>query len=421
MESDQTLCPDVGAWIDELMLGQPMALGHRALGVEFERLLLHRETRESAPLAVARGFVERMCERANARPVVESGVVKGFEAAGFAMSLEPGGQVELATPPARCMADLDRVFAEVYPLLDEELGSHPDSREFEFVALGHAPVTPVDQLGLLPRQRYELMNQFMVERGDLSRHMMRATAGFQLTYDVADRDDAATKLALVNRLTPLLAAWTANSRQVAGKDSGYASFRHHVWLWTDTDRSGIPRGGLDPDRVLGAYREYALDAHVLFRHAADGAFEAVGDKTLRELVQSDRPPTRADVDLHLTSLFPFVRLRNYMEVRCFDSVPWPQARSIQALLSGIVYCEFATESAEKITRPLLVEDPDELRALHERAARDGLDATAAADGGPTLRELGRALLERSMATLGGRSCDWAKPADLDEIRKRLEA
>jgi glutamate--cysteine ligase len=420
MDPDQTLCPDVGAWIDELMLGRMMAQGHRAMGVEFERLLLHRKTRESAPLEVSRSFVQRVRRRVDGRPMIDGTVEKGFEGDAFGMSLEPGGQVELATPPARDLAELDRCFRDADAILDEVLAEDPVSAEYELVALGHAPVTPVDRLGLLPRRRYELMDRLMPARGGLSRNMMRATAGFQLTYDVSDRADAGRKLALLNRLSPLLAAWTANSREVAGRDSGYASFRHHVWLETDTDRSGVPPGGLDPDRALDAYRDYALDAHVLFRHGPDG-FEEVGGVTLRELAASDRPPTRDDVDLHLTSLFPFVRLRNYVEVRCFDSIPWPEARSIQALVSGIVYCEVATARTEELTAPLVIEDPAELRALHERAARDGLDAVVPGSGEhPTLRDLGRAVLEISAATLGGDGCDWSTPQDLVPIRDRLE-
>jgi glutamate--cysteine ligase len=425
MEAPQTLSTDIRTVIDELMLGNPMALGHRALGVEFERLLLHKESRESAPLAVSRGLIERMCGRVGGEPMIEDEVVKGFSADGFSMSLEPGGQIELASPPARSMAELDRVFETVDPMLADELAADAASKDYEFVALGHAPVTPVARLGLLPRQRYRIMDRFMVDRGPLSRNMMRATAGFQLTYDVADRADAARKLALLNRISPLLAAWTANSREVEGRDSGYASFRQHVWLQTDTDRSGIPEGGLDPERVLRAYQDFALDAVVLFRYAKDGSFEAVGDRTLAQLSaeasRGGRVVTRADVDLHLTSLFPQVRLRNYVEVRCFDAVEWREARSIQALVSGIVYCDIATAHTEEITKPLDVRDPAALRDLHERTARTGLSTPVVEGSSLTLRDVGRELLETSAGTLGGASCDWAAPSDLDAIRARLDA
>ena len=394
-----------------------MGLGHRAMGVEFERLLLHRESRASAPLPVARAFLETLCEEFGGDPMVEDGIIKGFQAGDLGMSLEPGGQIEVASPPARSLKDLDVFFARVEPLLQQCLQRHPLASEYELVALGHAPVTPVEELGLLPRQRYLHMDALMPERGRLSRNMMRATAGFQLTYDVADRRDAGRKLALLNRLAPVLAAWTANSRMVGGEDSGFESFRHYVWLHTDTDRSGVPVGALDSEGAIEAYREYALDAHVLFRFGPGGVVP-IGNQTLRELAASSEPPTREDVELHLSSLFPFVRLRNYVEVRCFDVLEWPEIRSVQAFLSGIVYCDHATARAEAVCEPLALRDPAELRALNERVARHGLDAEI---GDERIRDFARRLLGVSGDMLGGESCDWAEPSDLEPLRARLDS
>jgi glutamate--cysteine ligase len=255
----------------------------------------------------------------------------------------------------------------------------------------------------------------MPERGALTRHMMRATAGFQLTYDVADRVDAGRKMALLYRLSPVLMALTANSRQIAGADSGYASFRHHVWLHTDRDRAGVPPGVLRAETAIDGYIAFARRARMLFFDRAGVVVEAP-ELPLEELVVRGEV-TGADLDLHLSSLFPHVRIRNYLEVRCFDSVDWPRARAVLALVSGLVYCDVAFQSAWEVSEPFLVDAPRALDDLHEDAARRGLDALSPA--GDSLRDVAGELLRIARATIGGPNCDWARPEDLDAVAALL--
>jgi gamma-glutamylcysteine synthetase len=124
--------------------------------------------------------------------------------------------------------------------------------------------------------------------------------------------------------------------------------------------------------------------------------------------------TQDDLELHLTSLFPFVRLRNYLEVRYLDAVQWPLARSVLALLSGLVYCPTATRRAEELCECLVPADAAALDELHLAAARDGLDARVA--DGRTFRQLAQELVEYSAATIGSENCKWAENADLAEVR-----
>jgi len=328
------------------------------------------------------------------------------------MSLEPGGQLEVATRPMPRMADVDAIMAESTAAIDAALAGTP----YELVCVGHAPVTPVDQIGLLPRERYRIMDARMPARGPLTRNMMRATAGFQLTYDVDDRDDASRKLALLYRLSPVLLALSANSRRVAGRDSGWASFRHHVWWETDRDRSGVPAGALQPETALAGYIEYAKRAPMMFLHGSRDLVPAP-DLPLSELVAQGRV-TEADVDLHLSGLFPFVRLRNYLEVRCFDSLPWELTRSLMSLVSGLIYCEHAFDAALALSEALVVEDPVALRALHEDAARRALGARA--PDGSSFADFARRMVAIAHGTLEGGSCEWAAPADLDAVTAHID-
>ena len=136
-----------------------------------------------------------------------------------------------------------------------------------------------------------------------------------------------------------------------------------------------------------------------------------------EAAVADGFVTKDDLELHLSSLFPFVRLRNYLEVRYLDAVSWPLARSVLAMLSGIVYCSYATRRAEKISESLLPEDRSGLHAMHESAARHGLDGCA--PDGRSFRELARELLACSEATIGSESCNWSEPGDLIQVARHI--
>lgn len=401
------------AAIEHLLVGKPMPQGRPLLGIEVERLILHRETDASAPLEFCRRLFADLVDHLGAVPIEDGGVLHKMTAGRFGLSMEPGGQLEFDSEPCPDLRTLDDLLGGAMRSIEQRLASTP----YRLVSLGHAPVTPVEQIGLLPRARYRIMDSEMPARGSLSRNMMRATAGFQLTYDITDREDAGRKLALLNRLTPLLAALTANSRQVGGTDSGYASYRHRIWWDTDTTRVGIPEGGLDADTAVSGYVRFARRAFALFVHGRHGLV-AAPQRPFEELVAAGGV-TEADLALHMTSLFPFVRLRNYLEVRCFDTVEWELARSVSALVSGIVYCPRALARTEALSDALAVREPLAQRQLHLDAARHGLDALT--PGGRSLRDLLGELIGISTSKIGSPDCDWASAADLEAVRERSVA
>ncbi len=402
---------ELGPLLEELILGEFMGLGTRLLGTEYERLILDRKSHASAPLPFCRALM-RDLDVAGAERVLDGEVIKLVKGDGFELSMEPGGQLEVSSSPASNLAEIDHTMERATGIIDAYLADSP----YELVCLGHAPVTRVQDLELLPRERYRIMDLSMPTRGPLTANMMRATAGFQLTYDVTDREDAGRKMALLYRLSPLLMAITANSRMVNGEDSGYASFRHKVWWETDSSRTGVPEGSLHAETAIQGYLEYAKKAQVMFLHRGDKIVQSE-PKSLAELVELGEI-SREDLEAHLSTLFPFVRLRNYVEIRCFDSVDWSLARSVLALVSGIVYCKDATSSAEAMSEQLVLDDPEALKTFHLAAAKDALDTRS--PGGVSLRELAQELISFSAATLGGGDCNWSRPGDLDEVRRIVD-
>lgn len=399
------------AILEKLLIGKPMPSGRKFLGIEVERLILHEETRESAPLDFCRELLGKLADEIDGERFFDGEVMNRVDGEDFSFTMEPGGQLELATSPRKHLGEIDPTMTKIRDLVDR----HLEGSGYALSPLGHAPVTKVEDLGLLPRDRYRIMDAEMIKRGSLSRHMMRATAGFQVTYDVSDRRDAGRKLALLNRLAPVILAVTANSREVGGEDSGFASFRHNVWMHTDSDRVGVPPGGLHAETAIDGYKQFARKATMLFQKR-DDKIVAAPVKSLEQVVASGTV-TQEDLELHLTSLFPFVRLRNYLEVRYLDACDWTLARSVLAMLSGLIYCPTATARAEELAQSLVPLDAQTLRELHLDAARHGLDAQDLE--GTSFRELARRLLEYSAATIGGKDCRWAESGDLDVMMERV--
>lgn len=400
--------------IERFLVGRPLRGGRRLLGIEVEHLLLHRRTRENAPLAFCRDLFATLATDLGAERIEEGGVLAKMAAEEFGLSMEPGGQLEVDSLPYPGLADLDRVFARAMEAIDRRL----EGTDYEQVAIGHAPRTPVARLGLLPRPRYLVMDREMTPRGPLTPNMMRATAGFQLAYDFENVEEGARKLALLMRLSPVLAAISANSREVEGRDSGFASFRHYVWWHTDRTRVGVPEGCLDVETAIEGYVRFARSAIRLFHAGPHGPEPIPGPPRSLEQAVADRPITQADLELHMSSLFPFVRLRNYLEVRCCDALPWREARSVLAMVSGLVYCPRATTAAEELSEVLAIRDPEALRAFHIDVARHGLDAKVPGAAG-AVRDLARELVAIAEATLGGADCDWARAEDLAAVRERI--
>ena len=397
--------------LETAVIGSPMPSGRNYLGIEVERLILHRETQEAASLWFCRQLLADLAEDIGGKITWDSDVIQRVDGEGFSFTMEPGGQLELATDPRSSVGELDPTMDKIRRLVN----GHLADTDYTLDPRAHTPVSKASEMELLPRSRYRIMNKTMTPRGPLTPNMMRATAGFQLTYDVTDRVDAGRKLALLNRLAPVMAAISANSRTIEGRDSGFASYRHYVWLNTDRDRVGIPEGGLHAETAVDGYIRFARKAATLFLKR-DGELIEAPQRSFEQLV-AEGEITPEDLDLHLSSLFPFVRLRNYLEVRYLDAVSWELARSMLALLSGLVYCPKATAAAQILSADLVPVDRAGLDHIHLQAAKHGLDAQTPAGG--SFRDLARLLVEYSSATLGGENCGWADPDDLEVVAERI--
>lgn len=287
----------------------------------------------------------------------------GDAAGDSAVTLEPGGQVELSGPPrhdvATAVAELRRDLARVRLALS---GSG--------LGLAHAgadPLRPARRLN--PRPRYAAMERHFAAtgRGAAGRTMMCSTAALQVNLDAGPRADWRRRVTLAQQLGPAMVALSACSPWLAGHDTRWRSARRHAWAELDTRECGPLPGRADPAQE---WAEYALAAPVLFVRSGDEDAVAVERcvsfaRWASGQVRLDgRSPTLADLHTHLTTLFPPVRLRGYLEIRYLDTSPprwWPAVTAVlTALLDDPVAADLATEASEPTA------------ALWREAARDGL-------------------------------------------------
>lgn len=292
--------------------------------------------------------------------VQELALATGPLPSGSLVTLEPGGQIELSTPPAEDVvssvlalrADRDALRAQ---LTEAGFGAAP---------LGADLARPVERVN--PGSRYLAMEQHFDALGcaGSGKEMMSATAALQVNLDAGPADGWNDRLALIRSLVPVLVAISSTSPYLGGTTSGWHSMRQGTWQGIDHGRSDpVSRG-----EPTGAWADYALDAPVMLLRDGD-QLRAVTSRVpfgdwLRGLAPFDRRPTLADLDYHLTTLFPPIRPRGYIEIRCLDAMPdrwWPAIAAITATLADDpVAADVAAEACAPVSEHW------------ESAARDGL-------------------------------------------------
>lgn len=290
-----------------------------------------------------------------------------FRKDGANITLEPGGQLELSGAPHRTLAG---VAAELTAHRDALLGllegtdTHP-------LAVGLHPLAAVPDIGWMPKGRYRIMQEYLP--GDLAHYMMKATASVQCNYDYADEADCARKVQLTAGLAPLTTALFANSPLYRGQDTGFVSYRGHVWTRTDPDRTGFPPG-LRDDYTHDRWVEYLLDVPMMFYKVGED-WRPAGGRSFRSFMEDGidgHRPTWDDWDLHMTSVFPEVRIKRTIEVRGADCVSVPLALGFCALFTGLLYDDGALDQGLALVGELTADGDREAR--FDAACRDGLRA-----------------------------------------------
>jgi glutamate--cysteine ligase len=390
---------------DERQLVEHLAAGCKPksawrVGTEHEKFLFRQATHGPVSYDGADG-VHALLEglkRFGWNGVTEGETLIGLTQGMSNISLEPGGQFELSGAP---LATIHETATEVRQHL-AEARSVADALGIGMLGIGMQPTLRRDEVPWMPKGRYAIMRAYMLKRGREGHDMMLRTCTIQANLDFATEADMVKKFRVSLALQPVATALFAASPFLEGKPSGFKSRRAQVWTDVDPDRSGdlpfVFETGFDFER----YVAYALDVPMYFV-LREGRYIDVSGQSFRDFMQGKLPglpgelPTSSDWADHLTTIFPDVRLKKYLEMRGADGGPESHIVALPALWSGIFYDAAALDAAWDLVRGWTRADRAALKAAVPRQA---LEATVA---GRTVRDVARDMLSIARAGLSARA------------------
>jgi glutamate--cysteine ligase len=342
------------------------------LGTEHEKIPFYR--RDVSPVRYeggVRALLEGLAGQSGWQPIMEDDHPIGLSdpADGGAISLEPGGQFELSGAPVTSVhetaAELDRHLAELKAVAGP-LG-------IGFLTLGMSPKWSRAETPVMPKSRYRIMTRYMPKVGTLGLDMMYRTATTQVNLDYGSEADMVKKLRVSLALQPVATALLANSPFIDGQPNGFLSKRSEIWRDTDRDRTGMLAFAFEDGMGYERYVDWALDVPMYFVKR-DATYHDTAGASFRDLLQGrlpQMPGERAvlsDWANHLSTLFPEVRLKRYLEMRGADVGPPERIVALSAFWAGLLYDEAALDGAWDLVKGWSDEDRERLRADVPRLA-----------------------------------------------------
>lgn len=305
-------------------------------------------------------------------PVREDGFIIALTRGDAQLTIEPGGQFELA---ARPVTD-DHDFVTDLRAYVEELAAASRPLGLAWLTVGLRPFGTRGDIPWMPKRRYAVMRDYMPTVGTLGLDMMVRTATVQANLDFADEADASQKMRAIYATTSILTALWACSPIVDEKPSGYQSYRSWIWRDTDRARAGILKFAFTRDDIFTAYTEWALDVPMYFIYRNAGYVRVPAGLTFRQFMDrglDGEHATRADWALHLSTLFPEGRLKKFIEVRGCDCGSLGMITALAPMMRGYLYDATARAAAIALTEKLSFE---ERCALADDVPRHGFASRA---------------------------------------------
>ncbi|CAA9519895.1 MAG: Glutamate--cysteine ligase [uncultured Sphingomonadaceae bacterium] len=332
-------------------------------------------------------------------PVEEDGKVIALSGPDGTVSLEPAGQFELSGAP---LENLHQTCAEAGRHL-AQVKAAGDRLGLGFLGLGMWPDKARADLPVMPKGRYRIMLNHMPRVGSLGLDMMLRTCTIQVNLDYASEADMAQKFRVGLALQPLATALFANSPFTEGRPNGFQSFRSHIWSDTDPHRTGMLPFVFEDGFGYERYCDYALDVPMYFVFR-DGRYLDAAGLSFRDFLRGElsilpgETPLVSDWVDHLSTAFPEVRLKSFLEMRGADGGRWGKICALPALWVGLLYDQAALDAAWDEVRHWTIEQRQTLR---DAVPRQGL--AAAVPGSETLRDLGARILDIAAAGLTARA------------------
>lgn len=370
------------------------------IGTEHEKFGFTLEDKEPVPYEGPRG-VRAMLEGLTEfgwEPFFEGDNPIGLKLDGQSITLEPGGQFELSGAP---LENLHQTCDEVHTHL-HQVKTVAEKIGIGFLGSGFHPLARREDIPVMPKGRYGIMRRYMPTRGSMGLDMMFRTCTVQVNLDFASEADMVRKLRVSLALQSIATALFANSPFTEGKPNGYLSYRSLVWMDTDPDRCGTLPFAFEDGMGFERYVDYALDVPMYFVNRGGDYLDAAG-QSFRDFMGGKLPalpgelPTLKDWEDHLSTLFPEVRLKHFLEMRGADGGPWRRLCALPALWVGLLYDDAALDACETLIADWTAEDRD---ALRREVPKTGLQTRVR---GRTVLEIARDVLEIARGGLGRRA------------------
>ncbi|MFZ2754845.1 MAG: glutamate--cysteine ligase [Lysobacteraceae bacterium] len=325
---------------------------------------------------------------------------------GASVTLEPAGQLELSGAPVETIHD---TCAEIGSHL-KEVKTVADELDIGFLGMGFQPKWRRDEMPWMPKGRYRIMRDYMPKVGSLGLDMMTRTCTVQVNLDYGSEADMVKKFRVSLALQPIATALFADSPFTEGKPNGYLSYRSHIWTDTDRDRTGMLDFVFDDGFGYERYVDYLLDVPMYFSYRNDEYIDASG-QSFRDFMAGKLPalpgalPTLRDWSDHMTTAFPEVRLKKFLEMRGADSGPWSRICALPAFWVGLLYDDAALDAAWDLVKDFSM---DERNALRDGVPKLALNVPFRHG---TLGDLAREAVKISVAGLRRRAALNASGAD----------
>jgi len=387
-------------------LAAPMAAGEKPrdawrIGTEHEKFVYDKRDHHAPSYDEPDGIRDLLnaLTEFGWEPIVEGGNVIAMKGADGTVSLEPAGQLELSGAPLENLhetcAETGRHLAQV-----KTIGDRTDKG---FLGLGMWPDKTREALPIMPKGRYAIMLRHMPRVGTMGLDMMLRTCTIQVNLDYASEADMAQKFRTSLALQPLATALFANSPFTEGRPNGYLSYRSHIWSDTDPARTGMLPFVFEDGFGYERYVDYMLDVPMYFVFR-DGRYIDAAGQSFRDFMAGKLPalpgelPRMSDWTDHLSTAFPEVRLKSFLEMRGADGGPWSRICALPALWVGLLYDQGALDAAWDLVKDWDMEGREALRAAVPRLALD-----APLPGGGTLRDIAGEVLDIARSGLAARA------------------
>ena len=360
------------------------------MGTEHEKFGFDTKTLKPLPYDGARG-VRAMLEgmtRFGWEPVTEGNNIIALSRGKASVTLEPGGQFELSGAPLETLHETDEENVQHLREVKEVAGEIGAA----FIGLGFAPEWTREDMHWMPKGRYKIMGEYMPKKGKLGLDMMLRTCTIQVNLDYCSEANMAKKFRVGLALQPLATALFANSPFTEGKPNGFLSYRSHIWSDTDPHRTGMLPFVFEDGFGYERYVDYMLDVPMYFVFR-DGKYIDAAGQSFRDFLAGKLPalpgelPRPSDWTDHLSTAFPEVRLKSFLEMRGADGGPWNRICALPALWVGLLYDDTALDAAWDLVRHWSMDEREALRSAVPKLALD-----APVPGGGTLLDLAREVL-----------------------------